>query len=227
MNRKDEIKQAYKGLGSAHSFYDGMIRGTTVAGRLMDRLVWHMDKDDIDEYQARSLESIPKDFKGKLLEVPVGTGVISLPFFRTLPEADITCLDYSPKMMEAARKRAEELGIHNIKFIQGDVGDLSFEDGYFDVVLSLNGFHAFPDKEAAYRETNRVLKKDGIFTGCFYVKDANRKTDRMIRNFYIPTGFFTPPFETVGSLEERLNTMYEDVRVSNVESIACFSCRKR
>ncbi len=30
-------------------------------------------------------------------------------------------------------------------------------------MLSLNGFHAFPDKEAAYRETYRVLKKGGTF----------------------------------------------------------------
>lgn len=38
------------------------------------------------------------------------------------------------------------------------MGALPYEDGTFDIVLSLNGFHAFPDKEAAYREVFRVLK---------------------------------------------------------------------
>ena len=40
---------------------------------------------------------------------------------------------------------------------------------FFDIVLSLNGFHAFLDKEAAYREVFRVLRPSGTFCGCFYV----------------------------------------------------------
>ena len=42
-------------------------------------------------------------------------------------------------------------------FRQGDVGALPYADDTFDIVLSLNGFHAFPDKEAAYR---RSLQKE-------------------------------------------------------------------
>jgi len=44
---------------------------------------------------------------------------------------------------------------------------LTGSNASFDIVLSLNGFHAFPDKEAAYRETYCVLKPGGIFCGCF------------------------------------------------------------
>lgn len=60
---------------------------------------------------------------------------------------------------------------------QGDVGALPFADESFDIVLSLNGFHAFPDKEAAYRETFRVLKKGGTFCGCFYVQGGCKRTN--------------------------------------------------
>ncbi len=129
-------------------------------------------------------------------------------------------------MMESARKRAETLQIANVAFVQGDVGKLPFEDENFDAVVSLNGFHAFPDKDAAYEETFRVLKKGGTFSGCFYVEGANAHTDRMIRTFYVRSGFFTPPFETMESLRNRLQTMYESVEVSNVQSIACFKCQK-
>ena len=66
-------------------------------------------------------------------------------------------------MMSQARAKADGLGLGNIRFMQGDVGALPFYDGLFDAVLSLNGFHAFPDKEAAYRETFRVLKPGGTF----------------------------------------------------------------
>ena len=106
------------------------------------------------------------------------------------------------------------------------MGALPFEDGSFDAVLSLNGFHAFPDKEAAYRETFRVLRPGGTFCGCFYVSGACRRTDRLIRRAYEPMKFFTPPYETMDSLRERLNRMYSAVQLGNVRSIAWFVCRK-
>ncbi len=93
-------------------------------------------------------------------------------------------------------------------------------------MLSLNGFHAFPDKEAAYRETFRVLKKGGIFCGCFYVQGGCARTDWFIRNLYQPKGFFTPPYETEQSLRDRLSGMYETAEVTAVEGIGCFRCRK-
>lgn len=37
----------------------------------------------------------------------------------------------------------------------------------YDIVVSMNGFHAFPDKERAFRETWRVLKNGGTFIACF------------------------------------------------------------
>ena len=226
MARRDEIKAAYKSLGKAHSFYDGMMTGTTFLGRLLVKTVWRMNREEILEYQARAFEMIPADFSGKLLEVPVGTGVLSLPVWKTLPQADITCLDYSERMMDAARKRAKEMDISNVAFRQGDVGALPFAKEAFDAVVSLNGFHAFPDKEKAYAETFRVLKKGGIFCGCFYAQGLNRHTDGYIRRLYVPKGFFTPPFETMDSLEKRLKGMYTEVKVSHVQSIVIFQCRK-
>ncbi len=226
MERKDEIKSAYRDLGKAHGFYDGMMTGTSVLGRAVVRTVWQMNREDVLDYQSEAFSAIPFDFSGKLLEVPVGTGVISMPVFRTLPDADITCLDYSEKMMLAAQDRAAQMGIRNIRFLQGDVGSLPFEDEAFDAVVSLNGFHAFPDKEAAYKETFRVLKKGGGFCGCFYIEGANPRTDRWIKGLYTKKGFFTPPFETVDSLRNRLEAMYSQVEVSNVKSIAVFRCIK-
>jgi ubiquinone/menaquinone biosynthesis C-methylase UbiE len=129
-------------------------------------------------------------------------------------------------MMVSAEERAKDMEIRNITFRQGDVGALPFGDEEFDAVVSLNGFHAFPDKDAAYRETCRVLKPGGIFCGCFYVQGSNARTDRMIRMFYIKSGFFTPPFETIESLQSRLKRMYREAAVTNVRSIAVFQCRK-
>ena len=68
----------------------------------------------------------------------------------SLKNAHITCIDYSMDMLEQARKR---LGSHaHIKCIQGDVGNLQMENESVDTVVSMNGFHAFPDKQKAFHE---------------------------------------------------------------------------
>lgn len=105
-------------------------------------------------------------------------------------------------------------------------GALPFGNSSFDIVLSLNGFHAFPDKEAAWREIFRVLRPGGIFCGCFYVTGQNRRTDWLIRRLYVPKGWFTPPFETAESLRHRLEEIFGPAKVRTVQSIASFVCRK-
>ena len=226
MSRHDEIKASYKQLGNIGTMYDGIITRSTLLGKLMDSLIWGLDKELAEKWIEDALSPIPEDFAGKLLEVPVGTGVLTMPLYRKLVNADITCLDYSADMMKNAEKRADAMGISNVSFVQGDVGALPFEDESFDILLSLNGFHAFPDKDAAFRETCRVLKPGGIFCGCFYIKDEFNRTDWFVRHMYVPKGFFTPPFETKESLKERLDSLYSRVNVHTVNAEGIFCCVK-
>lgn len=222
MGRRDEVKNAYRALGGEATFYDGMITCSTLPGKAVCRLVWSMGKEENQAYLEKALSGIPEGFSGTLLEVPVGTGVLTMPVYRTLPRADVTCLDYSPDMMERARRRAPD----NVRLVRGDVGALPFADGSFDIVLSLNGFHAFPDKEAAYGETYRVLRPGGTFCGCFYIKGEDRRTDWFVDKLYTPKGFFTPPYETAESLRRRLEEMYARVSLATVKAMACFACVK-
>ena len=205
MERKEAIRSAYR-LTGGNNFYDGMITCSTLSGKAVCRLVWDMNQAECDAYLENALSGIPEHFSGKLLEVPVETGILTMPLYRTLPEADITCLDYSADMMGQAQEKANRLHLKNVTFQQGDVGTLPFTDGEFDIILSLNGFHAFPDKEAAYREVFRVLSPGGTFCGCFYVADEHKRTDWFIRHIYEKAGFFTPPYETVSSLKNGWST---------------------
>ena len=72
-------------------------------------------------------------------------------------------------------------------------------------------------------ETYRVLRKGGIFCGCFYIRDEFKRTDWFVRHMYVPKGFFTPPFETQESLRDRLKGLYSqaDVHAVNAEGIFC------
>ena len=139
MERKEAIRGAYRMTGG-NNFYDGMITCTTLSGKAVCRLVWDMNKAECDDYLEKALSGIPEHFSGRLLEVPVGTGILTMPVYQTLPEADITCLDYSTDMMGQAQEKANRLKLNNVTFQQGDVGALPYEDDTLDIVLSLNGF---------------------------------------------------------------------------------------
>ncbi len=225
-SRSKETGGAYRDLANASRFYDGMITCSSLLGKFVCRAVWGMGWRENEMYLCEALRGIPCDFSGRMLEVPVGTGVITMTVYETLPKAQVQCLDYSEDMIAFARQRANQSGLKNVSFLQGDVGALPFADDSFDLVLSLNGFHAFPDKENAYREVLRVLKPGGIFCGCFYIAGECARTDWMVRHFYVPKGYFTPPFETLDSLKARLMVSYVNGTISTVRSMACFTCHK-
>ena len=106
MERKEAIRSAYR-LTGGNNFYDGMITCSTLSGKAVCRLVWDMNKAENDAYLEKALSGIPEHFSGKLLEVPVGTGILTMPLYKTLPKADITCLDYSADMMGQAQENAD------------------------------------------------------------------------------------------------------------------------
>ena len=226
MTRHEEIRRSYRELGEFGNVYDGIITRSTLLGKIMDGLIWGLDRELSSKWIEDALAPIPADFSGSLLEVPVGTGVLTMPLYASLTKAEVTCLDYSADMMANAKRRAEAMRIPHVAFVQGDVGALPFADESFDLVLSLNGFHAFPNKDAAYSETCRVLKKGGVFCGCFYVAGEFGRTDWFVKHMYVPKGFFTPPFETAESLEARLRELYSAVEVHCVRAEGVFKCVK-
>ena len=153
----------------------------------------------------------------------MGTGVLTMPVYRTLPDAGITCLDYSPDMMARAKRRAPK----NVTFVQGGCGKLSFADGSFDLVLSLNGFHAFPDKKAAYREIFSGVKARRHLLWLL-LHQRRKPSNRLVhRQNLHPKGIFHPTLETADSLRQRLEELYAEVTLETVESMACFRCKKR
>lgn len=222
---KEKIESAYRTIGS-NSFYDEMMTHSSYLGSFVNYLVWGYSKADSDLINGRVLSYIGENFDGKLLDVPIGTGVLTIPFYSLINKADINCLDYSEEMLNQAKEKAEKLKINNIKFLQGDVGNLPFEDNTFDIVLSMNGFHAFPDKDKAFKEITRVLKKGGFFIGCFYIKGKAKITDLLVNTFLSKKGWFNPPFYTKEEVEQLLSSKFFNINLNNDGSIVYFSCIK-
>lgn len=215
----DKIQDAYE---SSKHIYDGVLTQGNFFSRMYIKLFWSGTDDN--EIARKVLSYIPDDFSGKLLDVPVGTAVFTQRKWSSLKNAHITCLDYSTDMLEQAKRRLD--GKAHINFIQGDVGNLQMDDESFDIVLSMNGFHAFPDKQKAFSETCRVLKSGGDFIACFYIRGKSKRTDWLVKNILAKKGWFTPPFQTEEELKNTLQKMYKEVELHVDGSMAYFHCVK-
>ena len=89
---------------------------------------------------------------------PGDTGFLALPRLR--PGGRLVSTDVAPEMIEAARRRAAELGLAEgeVTFQVEDASDLSFPDTSFDGILCRWGLMLVPDMDAAARESARVLR---------------------------------------------------------------------
>ena len=215
----DKIQTAYE---ASKNIYDGVLTQRNFFSRLYIKLFWG-GTDDMD-IARKVLSYIPEDFSGELLDVPVGTAVFTKEKWAQLKHAHITCLDYSTDMLAQAEKRLS--GYTHIRCVQGDVGDLKMDDEAFDIVISMNGFHAFPDKQKAFRETWRVLKTGGDFIACFYIRGKSKRTDWLVKNILAKKGWFSPPFQTEEELRELLRKMYKEADVHVDGSMVYFHCVK-
>lgn len=215
----DKIQNAYE---SSKNIYDDVLTQGNFFSRLYIKLFWSGTDDNVIAREV--LSYIPDDFSGRLLDVPVGTAVFTQHKWASLKNAQITCLDYSTDMLAQAKERLA--GQPHIQCMQGDVGDLPMDDASFDIVISMNGFHAFPDKAKAFRETWRVLKPGGDFIACFYIQGKSKRTDWLVKNILATKGWFTPPFQTEEELRAILQKMYKTIDLHIDGSMVYFHCVK-
>lgn len=98
----------------------------------------------------------------RVLDLGSGAGTDSLIAAQMVgPEGRVTGIDMTIEMLEKARTAAVELGAENVDFIEGEVEQLPFADGSFDVVISNGVIDLVPDKDAVFSEIHRVLKAGG------------------------------------------------------------------
>jgi SAM-dependent methyltransferase len=98
-----------------------------------------------------------------LLELAAGTGDTGLLAAELVaPTGTLISSDFAPEMLQAAQRRAEALGIANVRFKQIDADtSIDVEAGSIDGVLCRWGYMLMADPENALRETRRVLRPGG------------------------------------------------------------------
>src|SRR5437899_7289663 len=95
-----------------------------------------------------------------VLDVGCGTGVVAITARRA--GAVVTGVDLTPELLAVAKENAAIAAVDDIVWKQGDVENLPFRDGEFDIVLSQFAHIFAPRPEVAIKEMLRVLKRGGV-----------------------------------------------------------------
>jgi len=73
-------------------------------------------------------------------------------------------VDFTPSMIEKARRNAEARGFNNIEFRLGDIEKIPITSNVADVIVSNCVLNLVPDKNQVFKEIYRVLKVRGHFS---------------------------------------------------------------
>lgn len=73
-------------------------------------------------------------------------------------------VDFTPAMIDKARKNAEVRGFNNVEFRQGDIENMPITANSADVIVSNCVLNLVPNKDAVIKDIYRVLKPGGHFS---------------------------------------------------------------
>src|ERR1700757_321132 len=97
-----------------------------------------------------------------ILDVAAGTGDLGfMAAERVGAEGKVLCTDFSPEMVEAARRNGERRGLSNVEYRVLDAERMGLADNSVDGVLCRWGYMLMADPAVALRETRRVLRDRG------------------------------------------------------------------
>src|SRR5215210_6519068 len=122
------------------------------------RFVWEASRA-VGEWLVDALDPQSGD---TILELAAGVGDTGLAAAaRVGEEGRLVSTDFSLAMVDAARRRADELGVSNAEFRTMDAERMELGDDSVDGVLCRWGYMLMADPVAALRETRRVLRPGG------------------------------------------------------------------
>ena len=141
------------------------------AGVLYDRGVYLYsmgytgpNNDDLGRSVCNYLKRNMSEFKPlRILDMGCTVGHSTIPYQEYFPDAEIWGIDVGAPVVRYAHARAKAMG-HDINFAQMNAEETTFEDGYFDLVVSHILLHetsavAMPK---IFKECERLLKPGGL-----------------------------------------------------------------
>ncbi|MFD0696553.1 methyltransferase domain-containing protein [Paenibacillus sp. GCM10027628] len=119
----------------------------------------------------------------KILELGCGDAALwSRNIDRVPPSWNITLIDISPGMLDAARNNVNDQS-NQFTFLTADAQAIPFRDSEFDVVIANHMLYHVLDIGQALSECHRVLKNDGLLYTSTMSKSHLQEMEQLARTF--------------------------------------------
>lgn len=164
------------------SMFDNIAPTYDTANRVMSMGVdksWRRKACDL------AYEFTAKDSIDKIVDVACGTGDM-MDFWKSRAEVsgiavgEIVGVDPSVGMVDVAREKFPKFNYHISK-----ATEIPLEDESADILSITYGIRNVVEREAALKEFNRVLKKEGLVVILEFMKNENPSLLGKIRDFYM------------------------------------------
>jgi len=132
-----------------------------------------------------SFEFYAKDSIQKIVDVACGTGDMMGYWKKQSDKAgvdiqELVGVDPSNGMVDVARKKFPEFHYHISK-----ATEIPLEDESADILSITYGIRNVMERQEAFHEFNRVLKKDGLVVILEFMKDENKNILKKMRDVYM------------------------------------------
>lgn len=144
------------------SFNDTNIDGSNWWQIPLVRKRWnHLITGNKDITYEKYAANIISDKKIKMLSI--GSGVCSheMEFAKLNPGWEITCMDYSEKLLQSAERIANKEGLTNIRFLAKDMYKYTLPANYYHIIFFHSSLHHFKHLEKFLERVHNSLKLSG------------------------------------------------------------------
>lgn len=161
-----EVCREYAGVALNPELGFHFHTGRTLTAKLDYRDEW---LEGLSEEAIESFAGLGNPFdlgtlhpKQKVVDAGCGAGLDCLIAAKMVGSGgEVIGVDMTKEMIDKASINARATGVKNVIFKQGVFEELPVEDQWADVVISNGSINLAPDKDAVFRELNRVLKPGG------------------------------------------------------------------
>lgn len=143
----------------------------------------HMAGLELNEFYTAVAEPIAESTEEvAILDLGIGTGLELTEIFKKVPNARITGIDLSDKMLAVLKSKYPEHS-HQLKLIADSYLEFPFGEHRFDYVISVMSIHHFlhDTKVGLYTRIHNALKPGGLYIEGDYVVSPQREVELLER----------------------------------------------
>ncbi len=125
-----------------------------------------------------------------ILDAGCGPGRLTIPLAKSVgPNGHVVALDIQQGMLDRAKVRTENAGLHNVEFINAGLGDGKLPSNHFDRAVLVTVLGEIPNREAAFAELFSALKPGGILAVVEVIFDPHFQSRKTVTGLATSTGF--------------------------------------